>query len=168
MTIQFQQIQPNELNTVLTLFKEAAEKIAKKNINHWQYWKNPPIEKIQWVKKGIIANEFFFIKNTPKETIGMVRILEEDLLYWGQKNDKATYIHSLVILEKLEGKGIGKKVLQKIENDAKKEGYTYLRLDSDSKNPKLCDYYEKQGFQKVGIKKLPLSTYNLYEKVIVS
>ncbi|WP_194765814.1 GNAT family N-acetyltransferase [Tamlana sp. I1] len=166
MKITFTPIKITDKNKVLKLFKEAAEKISKKKIDHWQYWKNPPIDKIKWVEAGIVNNEFFFIKNTNAETIGMVRILDEDLLYWGKQEDQSKYIHSLVVIEEFEGKGIGKLVLQKIEHEAKDSGFEYLRLDADSKNPKLCNYYENQGFKKVGIKELPLSIYNLYQKEI--
>jgi ribosomal protein S18 acetylase RimI-like enzyme len=167
MEILFEQITIDQKNEVLTLFKEAAEKISKKNIDHWQYWKNPPIEKIQWMEDGILNEEFFFVKTHNGQIIGMVRILENDILYWGPKADKAKYIHSLVVIEEYEGKGIGKAVLQKIENEAKQNGYQYLRLDCDSKNPKLCNYYEQQGFEKTGTKVLPLSKYNLYQKVLI-
>ncbi|WP_147679051.1 GNAT family N-acetyltransferase [Algibacter pacificus] len=164
MKLNFNQIENKDRNTVLELFKETAEKISQKNIDHWQYWKNPPIEKIKWVEEGINNNEFFFIESMDNENLGMVRILNEDILYWGKQEHKAKYIHSLVIKEKYNGKGYGSKVLLKIENNAKKENCKYLRLDSDSQNPKLCKYYENLGFKKVGIKKLPLSIYNLYEK----
>lgn len=166
MDITLTQIKINEKNIVLNLFKEAAERISKMNIDHWRYWKNPPVEKVKWVEDGILNNEFFFVKGPDGRTLGMVRILEEDLLYWGQQNDKSKYVHSLVIIEKFTGKELGKIILQKIENDAGRNGYKYLRLDSDSKNPKLCNYYERQGFKKVGIKVLPISTYNLYQKEI--
>tara|TARA_R110002073_G_scaffold336208_1_gene530952 strand:+ start:94185 stop:94685 length:501 start_codon:yes stop_codon:yes gene_type:complete len=164
MNFNLHQITPTDFNNVLELFKAAAEKIAKQQIDHWQYWKNPPIEKVNWVKEGIANNEFFFIKNTHEDLIGMVRILTNDVLYWGETNDKAYYVHSLVVIEKYEGQGIGSTVLQKIAREAKAKNFTYLRLDCDAKNPKLCAYYEKQGFVKVGEKILPLSTYNLYQK----
>lgn len=167
MNLTLAQIEISDKDKVLNLFKDAAEKISKKNIDHWQYWKNPPIEKIKWVEEGILNDEFFFIKSSKGETIGMVRILEEDLLYWGHRTDKAKYIHSLVVIEKFGGNGIGKIILQKIEDDARKNGYEYLRLDSDSKNPKLCSYYENQGFKKVGTKVLSISVYNLYQKEII-
>ena len=166
MNISFKQISIDDKHAVLSLFKDAAEKIAKKNIDHWQYWKNPPIEKIQWVEEGIENNEFFFIENTDSETIGMLRILEDDVMYWGEQSDKAKYIHSLVVIEKYEGKGIGQLILKKVEKEAKSNGFSCLRLDSDAKNSKLCDYYEKLGFEKEGAKELPLSTYTLYEKEI--
>ena len=164
MNFKLRQITASDIDEVLNLFKAAAEKIAKKNIDHWQYWKNPPIEKVKWVEKGILNNEFFFIKNTKEEVMGMVRILDKDVHYWGENNDKAKYVHSLVVTEEYEGNGIGSKVLQRIENDARDTNCTYLRLDCDSKNPKLCGYYINQGFVKVGQKTLPLSTYNLYQK----
>ncbi len=39
MTIEFTPISLSNVDLVLTLFRDAAEQIAKKNIDHWQYWK---------------------------------------------------------------------------------------------------------------------------------
>jgi len=162
--ITFKQIDHCDKSTVLNLFKKTAEKINKMNIDHWQYWKNPPIEKIKWVEEGIQNKEFFFIELLNGENVGMIRLLNEDLLYWGKQNEKAKYIHSLVIKEQYNGQGIGAKIIQDIEHNAKAENCKYLRLDADSKNPKLCAYYERLGFKKVGAKELSLSVYTLYEK----
>lgn len=164
MKLQFKQIQISDKANVLALFKETAEKISKKNVDHWQYWKNPPQEKIAWVEEGIQHKEFFFITTRNTDLVGMVRILNEDKLYWGPQQEKAKYVHSLVVKEEFNGKGIGAKILQEIEMKAKKEDCNYLRLDADTKNPKLCHYYENLGFKKVGVKELPLSTYQLYQK----
>ncbi|CAM1373530.1 GNAT family N-acetyltransferase [Tenacibaculum xiamenense] len=164
MTISFKQIEKEDLAKVLSLFKEAAEKINKKNVDHWQYWKNPPKEKVEWVAEGIANREFYFINTEQNENIGMVRILDEDIPYWGKQSEKAKYIHSLVIKERFNGKGLGATIIQKIENDSIKTNTEFLRLDADAKNLGLCRYYEKIGFEKVGIKKTPLSTNNLYQK----
>ncbi|WP_420552020.1 GNAT family N-acetyltransferase [Tenacibaculum aiptasiae] len=166
MFIEFCQIEINNKDVVLSLFKEAAIKIAKMNVDHWQYWKNPPLEKIKWVEEGIENKEFYFIKNTDNETIGMVRILEEDLLYWGKQEDKSLYIHSLVVREQFNKKGVGKIILNKVENLAQQKQYKYLRLDAVSTNTKLCKYYEKQGFNKVGTKELKDTVNNLYQREV--
>ena len=73
MDIFFKQIHIDDKNKVLLLFKEAAEKISKKNVDHWQYWKNPPQEKIKWVEEGILNDEFFFVENSEQQNIGMSR-----------------------------------------------------------------------------------------------
>ncbi|NQX92641.1 MAG: GNAT family N-acetyltransferase [Flavobacteriales bacterium] len=166
MKLFFIPIRENHLDNVLLLFKETAEKINRKKVDHWQYWLNPPEEKINWVKQGIQNEEFFFIKGAQNEDIGMVRILDEDILYWGHQPDASKYVHSLVIREEFNGKGLGRKVLEEIEHLARLDHCTYLRLDSDSKNPKLCIYYESLGFKKVGVSKQSLSEYNLYQKEV--
>ena len=92
MHFKLKQIRIKELNVVLDMFKDAADRISKKNIDHWQYWKNPPIEKVNWVKEGLHNKEFYFIQSLKAEIMGMVRILKKDLLYWGEKKDKAVYM----------------------------------------------------------------------------
>lgn len=167
MDFTFNQIESNEKDIVLDLLKEAAEKISKMNIDHWQNWKNHSAQDIKWVEEGINNNEFFFINTLDNQNLGMVRILNEDKLYWGDQEHKSKYIHSLVINEAYNGKGYGNMVLQKIAHKAIKENCKYLRLDADSQNPKLCAYYENLGFQKVGLKKLNQSVYNLYQKELI-
>lgn len=166
MHIQLMPINIIDKETVLSLFKEAAEKISRMEIDHWQYWKNPPKSKVEWVEEGIRNNEFFFIKNETDDLVGMVRILKEDLMYWGQQKEEALYVHSLVVRDAYNGNGIGKIVLEMVGEEAKWLNRKYLRLDADSKNSKLCTYYENMGFIKVGTKALPLSVNNLYEKAV--
>ncbi len=163
MHIRFKQIFVDDTAAVFALFKTSAEKIWRMQVDHWQYWKNPPADKIKWVKEGIQNKEFFYIYYKGVN-VGMVRILDEDLPYWGAQTEKAKYVHSLVVTEEFNGKGIGNAALQAIGVMAKKDNCTYLRLDADSKNPNLCTYYERLGFKKVGTKTMALSVYNLYQK----
>ncbi|MCH2231352.1 MAG: GNAT family N-acetyltransferase [Crocinitomicaceae bacterium] len=166
MQIIFRQVQESELPIVLANFKAAAEKIGKMNVDHWQYWKNPPEEKVKWVEEGIGNGEYYFLDLENGEPLGTVRILDEDLLYWGPQSAKAKYVHSLVINEVHNGKGYGQKVLEEVARKGKTDNCSYLRLDADAKNLKLCSYYENLGFEKVGERELSLSVYNLYEKAI--
>lgn len=166
MQLQFTPISLEDKGKVLHLLKNAAEKIAQKQINHWQYWKNPSADKVRWVEEGIQQKQFYFISDITGGVLGMVRILDEDALYWGRRLDKARYVHSLVVKEKYNGKGIGAEVLSAIAANAKKEACQFIRLDADAGNPKLCTYYEELGFTSVGVKKIEQFVYNLYEKKI--
>jgi GNAT superfamily N-acetyltransferase len=135
MKLSFISIQPKDLDQVIGMFKAAAEKIKKMNIDHWQYWlSEPPSEKLQWVKEGLANAEYHFVENENHETVGMVRIINEDVLYWGKQEEKAKYVHSLVVKEQFNGQGLGQAILAKIAQQAKIEGCKYLRLDADSKN----------------------------------
>ena len=156
----------NDFEIALELLKSAAEYLAKKNINQWSYWLNPPQEKIIWLKEGFKRNEFYLIKTPKNKLIGMVRIMYKDLIYWGEMNDKAIYVHSLVIRQEFKGHKIGQRVIDIIKVKAVKKNIELMRLDCDNSNKKLCNYYENIGFQKVGEKKLKLGQYNLYQKYL--
>lgn len=162
----FQTIPKSDITEVLAMFKTAAERISKMNVDHWQYWKNPPQEKINWVEAGIENQEYFYVLNEENIKIGMLRILDEDLLYWGNQNETAKYVHSLVVKDEFTGKNLAKEILDKVEVCAQKDNCKYLRLDCDSKNQKLCAFYENLGFKKVSKKELAFSVYNLYEKEV--
>jgi len=166
MHINLRNSNKSEINIAFNLLKASADFLKKKNINQWAYWLNPPMEKTQWVEDGFNKKEFYFIENKKKEILGMVRILKEDLIYWGEMNDTASYIHSLVIKRRFSGKNIGSKVIDKIGKNASKNGIKYLRLDCDASNSKLCHYYESKGFNKIKSIRLPLGEYNLYQKNI--
>jgi GNAT superfamily N-acetyltransferase len=157
-----------QLPQVLGLFKSAAERIDRMNVDHWQYWNNPPPDKVDWVIEGINKGEFYFILHSELERIGMLRIMDEDLLYWGVQAERAKYIHSLVIEEQFNGFGLGKIVLNEIERWAEIERCSYLRLDADISNSNLCRYYSNLGFKESGVIKLQNGIYQLFEKEITS
>jgi len=164
MDFKFRKAETNETNIAFDLLKLAAQTLAEKNINQWSYWVNPPKDKIEWIKDGFFNHEFFFIENDNKEIMGMFRLLDDDPIYWGEMNDKAKYLHSLIIHNKFSNNKIGKRVIDRVSEEALKNGIHYLRLDCEATNRKLCEYYENQGFIKVNQKTLPYSTYNLYQK----
>ncbi len=167
MDFKFRPANINELDTALEMLKEAAKHLQSKNINQWDYWLNPLPEKVNWIKEGFQNEEFNFIIQAD-EIIGMFRLLKEDELYWGKEKEAAKYIHSLVIKGKYAGRKLGQKVIERIIENTIAENIYILRLDCNSKNARLCNYYEKQGFTKVREKQMPHSLNNLYEKRLYS
>ena len=157
-----------EKTIVFNLLNAAAKTLARKKIDQWRYWLNPPAEKITWVEEGIKKEEFFFIVNQNQQKMGVVRISNDDVLYWGQMDDKAKYIHSLIVEEKFSGMNLGTAVIKRIKEGAILNNVKYLRLDCDCTNKKLCKYYINQGFEQVGQKQLSLGKYNLYQQRISS
>jgi hypothetical protein len=61
--IQFRKAKSNEIETVLTLLKEAAFWIREKKINHWQNWISPPPNFVGWIKQGFERDEFYIIED---------------------------------------------------------------------------------------------------------
>lgn len=161
LTIRLAKIE--EFETALELLKNAAIWLKNKNIDHWQYWINPSEIYVNWIKEGFELEQFYFILNDDR-TIGMFRLLWEDELFWGKKDNFAGYIHSFTIVRTYYRLGVGTKVLKMVENICRKKDKKYLRLDCGSNNKGLCKYYENYGFKPLGIIEAFDEKLQLYEK----
>lgn len=164
MKIRLKPTVETNLKLVLDFLRQAALRLQKKGVDQWQNWIDPAAEDLAWIKEGFESKEFFLVVNEKEEVLGAIRIMSKDLLYWGEQAEEALYIHSLIILEKYAGQGIGKQVIEQVRNQANALGYPWLRLDCNSANPALCRYYESQGFLQVGIREFEDFSCNLYQR----
>lgn len=154
-----------DFDQILDLLKTAAQSLKDRGIDQWSYWLDPPKERLEWAQQGCINGEFYFI-TFRNQIIGMYRLCKEDLLYWGEQEKSAYYIHSFVIHPRYKGLQVGRYIIQQIEKQARKDNIRQLRLDCNETNPGLCQYYINQGFEKVGEKQMKHSLNNLYEKIL--
>ncbi|MDA9774107.1 GNAT family N-acetyltransferase [Saprospiraceae bacterium] len=161
--LDFKRIDTSDMEIVLTILEAAAMGLKSKGIDQWSYWLDPPESKKKWLLDGLTNKEFYFLKQAD-ETLGMIRILESDELYWGKQNEAALYIHSLVVQAEFKGRGLGVKAMLKVEEIAREKKINFLRLDCVSENQDLCNYYIQQGFKIVGKKQMPLSENTLFQK----
>ena len=162
MKISYRKARNSEINKAFEFLKNAALYLKSKGLSQWGYWLDPPEEKIDWIIDGFNKDEFYFILND-SYIIGMFRILDKDEIYWGDNTDLAQYIHSLVISEEYKGFRIGENILKEVIEKSKRNGYDFFRLDCNASNLKLCKYYERIGFQKVGEIKMFHSLNILYQ-----
>lgn len=164
--LTFKIAKQEELSLALSLLKEAAEWLRDKDTEQWSFWINPPHKKVTWIKEGFQAKEFHFVYEN-EDLLGMFRLMYFDEKYWGTRDDrfdKAAYVHSLTIKRQFAGKGLGALFLRKIEEKLRGEEIFKFRLDCMKSNLGLCQYYENQGFKKVGEVEMSWATQNLYEK----
>lgn len=159
----FRTVAVDQSKVVFEMLNQASLRLKNKGIDHWQYWQDPPQFKIDWVNEGIHQRQFNFIY-LGKMRIGMFRIMDEDLLYWGPQKGKAKYLHSLVILPKYNGKAHGQLVLSQLEQSLSKEKTNYLRLDCSADNHGLCNYYINLDYIPVRVHSMQNGDFQLFEK----
>ncbi len=164
MELLYRQAAPQEIDTALVMLKEAAEAIKQKGLDQWSIWLNPGEDQVKWIREGFTNGEFYFVENGEGESVGMFRLSEEDLAYWGVQAKKAGYIHSLIVRKEFAGQELGQAMMMYVEQYLLTKGIDLLRLDCNAANKWLCTYYESAGFVKVGQKQMPHALNNLYEK----
>ena len=159
-------VKPEEKDTVFLLLKESGEWLNEKGIDYWQVYIDLPPFLMNWIQPGFENDEFYFAESNKGEIVGCFRLQDEDSMFWGERDDKAGYIHSFAVSRKLAGQRTGYKILSAIESYCRKNGNDYLRLDCGTHLDTLRAYYEGFGFGYVTDVHLMNSNLTLYEKRI--
>jgi len=134
---------------IMRLFPEYPESVKKKMIEKYYNGKHL-LETLR--KNGIILVVYL-----GKEMVG---ILVTDPPLGG-----LSYAPWLMVGSSFQGRGIGKSLLKRWEEEAKKQGCHNLRVEADHRN---VGFYEKMGFTLIGLeKKGYFGTDNyLFQKII--
>lgn len=102
----------------------------------------------------------FYLAREENDSLGYVSI---EINY---QNSRKTKIHKLYVLPQLQGKGAGKVLLQKIEEEAKKQGDTVLSLNVNKFNSAVV-FYKKTGFKITGSEDIDIGQGFLMEDYIM-
>ncbi len=124
--------------------KEYYKKEAvKKYINHYDISKNPEEELLKQFNKTPI----FYVAIDKKKIVGMIR-------------GKTNKISNLFVDEKYHGKGIGRKLVNMFESDARKRGGKEIKIKASLY---ATSFYQKMGYKKttgirnfIGLKIYPM------------
>ena len=136
---------------IIKLLKTIAQWMQGHGINQWQYLlsggdDNEILEAVKHQETYIVQSDeeliaTFTLSNTQSEW---------DRHIFGESNEEdSVYLHRLAILPKHMGKGLGKEILQWIEQNYSTDK-NYLKLDCVADNSKLNQFYLANGFLYLG------------------
>lgn len=152
------------LATDASLISELADKIW------WQAY--PSIiseEQIRFMLKEMYnanllisqINEYatFYIAETDGQACGFISALPKE------KQDKIYRIEKIYLLKEIRGLGIGKKLLNHVEEIARNRGFSILELNVNRNNP-ATKFYQKEGFKIVKEIDIPYHHFTLNDYVM--
>jgi GNAT superfamily N-acetyltransferase len=124
----------------------------------------------QVIRDGVAATiadgRVYLCQTEAGRSVGAFRLAWSDPEVWPNDDGDAGYVHGLIIRNDVRGQGVGARMLAWAAELIRAKTRRWLRLDCDASNPKLCRYYEGQGFVPRGV--LP-QRYHLaarYEKSV--
>lgn len=116
-----------------------------------------------------------FVLKNDKEMIGATNINEEqepeyETIKWKFDNSKVLVIHRLVIDPKYQGNGYSRTLMDFAEKFAKENNYSSIRLDANTQNKRVIDFYEKRNYFIRGNVNFPEREYPFHcmEKEIIT
>lgn len=137
----------DDLELLLDFRREASEWLGTRGIDQWRK-PYPPDLMLASIKSGTV---YLFSENG--QTVATVTLDEEDLEpgAWTEEElqEPALYIHKLTVRREHSGRDLGARILDWAGDRAACSGAEWLRLDAWTTNPKLHEYYLRQGFQHV-------------------
>lgn len=137
---------------VRNMLKQIALWMKIRDINQWGFLLEGGDDK---EIEQAISNQETYIVLKENEIIATFTLLskqsEWDRHIWGDdQSSKNLYLHRLAIIPTYMKKGIGRRILEWIENNHSKQ--KYLKLDCVADNVKLNTFYKNNRFELVGIK----------------
>jgi ribosomal protein S18 acetylase RimI-like enzyme len=101
-------------------------------------------------------------------TLNTKQEVEYESVKWHQTAGEVLVVHRLAVLPSVQRQSVGSALMDFTEAFAKQNGFTSIRLDTYSGNPKAVHFYERRGYIKRGEvffegRKLP---FYCYEKTL--
>lgn len=159
--------QPSQASDIYNIYNLCRETLRRENIFQWN--DNYPAPETITTD---IENRHLYIYIQNGQCAGAICLNEDQSpeylpLPW-RDNGKILVIHRLAVHPLLQKQGIARKLMDFAENFAAGNGYTSIRLDAYSGNPRSLALYEKRGYQKAGEVYFPgrIAHFNCYEKVL--
>jgi ribosomal protein S18 acetylase RimI-like enzyme len=158
----------NDIDRIMSLVRDCIEDMESHGIHQWgEYY--PTREIIQ----DDIENRSMFTAKEDDEVLGIIAVNEEqppewEKVNWSTQEDTILAIHRLAVKPTRQRQGIARRLLDYAEDYAANNGYTSIRLDAYSGNPRALRLYEKHRYNRVGQVHFPMRgrPFYVYEKIL--
>jgi len=149
-----------DIDIVLGILDEAASWIIEQEIP--SVWKPGGFSRPTFLEQ--ISRGEVHIGLVDESPAGTITLQWADLVFWGEQQPNAGYVHKLAVRPAYSGRKIGLEILKWAEVTARNAGKRFLRLNCLSEDRKIRDYYERAGFLYKGDIAGPRAKASLYEK----
>lgn len=156
-----------DIQAVFSLYQKAIAMMIEQQIYQWDEI-YPDIEVLtEDIRKG----EMYLLKEDEDILSCVVINEEQDEEYqlgdWQYRDGRIAVIHRLCVHPKVQGQGIGRRVVELAEAIIREKGYTHIRLDAFSMNPYALKLYEKLGYRYAGEVYFRKGKFYLMEKTLI-
>ncbi|MCM3708506.1 MULTISPECIES: GNAT family N-acetyltransferase [Cytobacillus] len=149
--IEIKKAAKHHSSTIINMLKQIAQWMKDHDIYQWRFLLDGGDD--EEIEQAIINQETYIVLKD-KDIVATFSLLskqsEWDRHIWGIDNaPDSLYLHRLAIIPLYMKKGLGKVILDWIQENAN-EKY-YLKLDCVTDNIKLNNFYKRNGFELIGI-----------------
>lgn len=162
--IKYRLGKPEDIEAITVLIQEAIQEMEKHGIYQWDELYPAAADFEDDIRKGNL-----YVAEENEKIIALYVIsCESDEAYnnaeWKYPRETSLVLHRFCVSPGFQNRGIGKKVLNKIESQIRSMGYDSLRLDVFTKNPYAQKLYRNNGYEVRGFAEWRKGRFDLMEK----
>ena len=137
-----------DIPEVLELVKVSIKDMNESGIHQWNE-RYPPLE----IFESDVQSGTLFIMKEEERLAGIIVLSkEQDEEYkdvdWTDRSGRALVVHRLAVHPEFQRKGMATKLMDFAENYARENGYTSIRVDTFSGNPRSLKFFEKLNYER--------------------
>ena len=143
----FRQAEAGEVPEIFRLILRRMAWMDEKGIRQWNVTGYDSVYPASYYAQQQQKGTLFVLVDGRTEQILCAAVLKEEDPRW-ESREPSLFLHNFV--SRIGVSGAGEVFLRHAEDDARKRGKEYFRLDSARDNAALAAYYESQGYLPVG------------------
>ena len=161
----FEKAQDGDKDEVMQLLNAARENMKENGLDQW----DEIYPAISDVAKDIKEETLTLVKQGGKLVAVYTLNKHQDVAYkfgdFKDNSDNFIVLHRLCVKPEYRGMGIAARTLRHIDEEALKEGFSSIRLDVFTKNPRAVKLYESAGYSYAGDAYFRKGKFLLMEKL---
>jgi len=153
MALAIRNVTEHEVGDFVAVLKDAAIWLKNEGM---EMWDPNQLSAVHLLKYNSIDQLFIGYMN--HEAAAVMILQEEDPTFWPDAKGDSLFIHKLAVRRDYAKQGYSRAMIQWAKTRARSLNKKYVRLDCAADRPKLREFYELQGFQKVS-ERIMFGTY---------
>lgn len=139
-----------DFEQIYTLLVSCKEHLIAQNIWQWGNDYPHPAHVQADIRRGALLKY-----QLEKDIVGTISLDDQQepeysSVPWKFTGESIAVIHRLAVHPQLQGSGHGSLIMDRVEDIIMTNGFSSIRLDAYSGNPKLLEYYQKRGYRRAG------------------
>ena len=164
MELEFRRAGTDDLDALVALYGAAAQDMREKGIDQWdEYYPDREIlaEDVESgdMTLGLLDGQLAcaYVVNREYEP-------EYELGAWEHTEGDFCVLHRLCVNPQLQGRGLARQAMARMEKNARDQGFDSVRLDVFSQNLHAQRLYERLGYRRTGEVRFRKGIFYLMEK----
>ncbi|HEX9374774.1 MAG TPA: GNAT family N-acetyltransferase [Actinomycetota bacterium] len=155
----------HELDTAADILEDALRWAARRGFESWPAgtFHDPDGWGRRVLRQALEVDALFLVERSG-EAVATLSLLPSDERFWPEAEPDGLYLHRFAVRRSASGTGIGAAAMAWCEEEVRRRGRRFLRLDCVADNPGIRRYYEEAGFEHRGDVVVDELRFSLYEK----